>query len=232
MKMIEQEKFWGTRKIWITIGLFWMFALQGVKAETPSDGFEKHLQLATMNAGEMSHEMSHGNHNAPESHSPGHANSVYQIDFTWETQSQKKIQSSDLRGKFQLVILAYTECSHACPILVADLKHIEGLIPKGIQEQVGFVFVSIDPERDTPDQLHQFSKKMDLGTGWHLLHGDSTAVMGMAALLGVKFRQEPDGSFSHSNLITLLDPEGKIVFRLEGLQQNPDALVHLIIESV
>ncbi|MEK9763155.1 MAG: hypothetical protein VW729_10780 [Deltaproteobacteria bacterium] len=72
---------------------------------------------------------------------------------------------------------------------------------------------------------------MALSTNWQLLQGDSMGVLEMAALLGVRFRKELDGTFSHSNLITLLDKEGVIIFRLEGLRQDPALLIQTILNA-
>jgi protein SCO1/2 len=127
--------------------------------------------------------------------------------------------------------MAYTLCNQACPILVADLKRIEQLLPASLGEELGFVFISIDPQRDTPDQLRSYAEKMALSTNWQLLQGDSMGVLEMAALLGVRFRKELDGTFSHSNLITLLDKEGVIIFRLEGLRQDPALLIQTILNA-
>jgi protein SCO1/2 len=48
---------------------------------------------------------------------------------------------------------------------------------------------------------------------WTLLPGDSEATRELAGLLGVKYRQEPQGGFVHSNLVTVLN-------RHVGLQQS------------
>ena len=45
-------------------------------------------------------------------------------------------------------------------------------------------------------------------------------MLDLAAVLGVKFKQDPQGQFSHSNLVTLLNAEGEIVQQYAGL--NPD----------
>jgi len=44
----------------------------------------------------------------------------------------------------------------------------------------------------------------------------------LAALLGVKYKQETDGAFSHSNLVTILNPAGEIVHQRTGLKGGLD----------
>ena len=53
---------------------------------------------------------------------------------------------------------------------------------------------------------------------WTLLHGEVPEVQELAMLLGVKFKRDARGEFSHSNLITVLDAEGEIVHQRSGLQ--------------
>jgi protein SCO1 len=58
-----------------------------------------------------------------------------------------------------------------------------------------------------------------------LLHGESDDVLELAALLGVKYKEEATGQFAHSNLITVLNADGEIVHQLVGLGQDINATV-------
>jgi protein SCO1/2 len=82
--------------------------------------------------------------------------------------------------------------------------------------------VSFDTERDTPAALAQFREQRQLDAQWTLLHGDNDAVRELAALLGVKFKQEADGMFAHSNLITILNPDGEVAHQRNGLKGGLD----------
>ncbi len=55
---------------------------------------------------------------------------------------------------------------------------------------------------------------------WTLLHGRPDDVMELAVLLGVKFKKDQQGGFSHANLITVLNREGEIVYRHTGLNHQ------------
>lgn len=191
----------------------------------------KIAEMAKQKEMEHSSGMAHQSHRDQPTIEVFHRNSLYQLESTWLNQYGEQLEFANLRGKFQLVTMAYTLCNHACPILVADLKRIEQLLPASLGKELGLVFISIDPQRDTPDQLRRYAEKMALSTNWQLLQGDSMGVLEMAALLGVRFRKELDGTFSHSNLITLLDKEGVIIFRLEGLRQDPALLIQTILNA-
>jgi protein SCO1/2 len=57
---------------------------------------------------------------------------------------------------------------------------------------------------------------------WHFITGKHTDIKMLATMLGVKYQQTSDGHFAHSNLVTVLDTEGKIANRVEGLNQPMD----------
>jgi len=54
--------------------------------------------------------------------------------------------------------------------------------------------------------------------------GSADGVLDLAAVLGVKFKQDAQGQYSHSNLITLLNADGEIVQQFAGLNPNRDQL--------
>ena len=60
---------------------------------------------------------------------------------------------------------------------------------------------------------------------WSLLHGESDDILELAALLGVKYKEEANGQFAHSNIITVLNADGEVVHQLVGLGQDINASV-------
>jgi protein SCO1/2 len=60
---------------------------------------------------------------------------------------------------------------------------------------------------------------------WRLLRGGPDGVRELVALLGVIYKQDANGDFAHSNLITVLDAEGEIVLPQPGLNLPPDEIV-------
>jgi len=137
--------------------------------------------------------------------------SVYQLASTWTDQHGRVRQLRELAGRPQAVALVYTHCGSACPRIVGDLKRLEAAIP-----DLGLVLVSIDPERDSPGRLREFAASSGLGERWTLLNGADGALMELAAVLGVRYRRVSATEFMHSNLITVLDAGGNIVYRQEA----------------
>ena len=115
----------------------------------------------------------------------------------------------------------FANCRYACPIIVNDLKRIESALAKDARIRVGFTLASFDTEHDTPAQLATFRKLRQLPeSNWTLLHGAADDVLELAALLGVKYKRDADGQFSHSNVITVLNAKGEIVHQQFGLNQD------------
>ncbi|HEY0668844.1 MAG TPA: SCO family protein [Sphingobacteriaceae bacterium] len=151
--------------------------------------------------------------------------SLYQLEGEWHNQHGDTLQLNKLKGKIPVMTMMFTRCDFSCPRVVADLKKIEKQVPEDKKDQVVFVLVSFDSERDTPDKLKEFAKKMKLNDKWLLLHGDEEQVRELSMLLDVKYKKQPDGSFSHSNGITLLDTGGSIAAHVEGLGVDPKPIV-------
>lgn len=145
--------------------------------------------------------------------------SIYILTDTFTDQNNQRIQLQDFAGKPTLISMIFTKCSYACPRLTADVKNIEDELGKSA-ENVNFVLVSFDTERDTPEQLKKFQTEMKLDDRFKLLHGSEDAVRTLSVLLNIQYQQNSNGDFSHSNLITALDREGKIVWQKEGINSN------------
>lgn len=152
--------------------------------------------------------------------------SLYQIDSTWTNDNGKAVKLSSLMGRPQIVCMFFANCQYACPLLVQQMKQIETALPENLRTNFGFVLVSFDPERDTPSALHDYRVQHQLAAGrWTLLQGSTDDVLELAALLGVKFKKDAQGQFSHSNVITVLNSEGEIALQETGLNLSSERIV-------
>ena len=155
--------------------------------------------------------------------------SLYLLDSTWTSDVGRQIKLGALRGRPQIVAMFFTHCEYACPILVGELKAIEGRLPADVLGKVDFLLVSIDSKRDTPAELAAFREKRQLARErWTLLRGEADDVREVAALLGVNYAEDSRGQFAHTNLITLLNAEGEIAFQQVSLKQDPTPLLAAI----
>lgn len=76
-------------------------------------------------------------------------------DFTLTDQGGDPLSLSDLRGKPVLLAFGYTNCPDVCPLTLNEFRNIkEDLGDQG--DDVTFMFVSVDGQRDTPDMLKRY----------------------------------------------------------------------------
>ena len=155
--------------------------------------------------------------------------SLYQLESQWTTDARQQIMLADLKGRPQVVVMFFASCQYACPIIVNDLKRIEAALPAEMRSRVGFTLVTFDTRRDTPEVLAEFRATRQLpAKTWTLLRGEPGDVLELAALLGVKYKQDARGLFAHSNVMTILNAQGEIVHRQIGLNQDIQETVHLL----
>jgi len=159
--------------------------------------------------------------------------SIYQTESIWTTDQEKHIKLSALAGRPQVVAMFFAHCQFACPIIVNDMKRIEAALPADVSDRIGFNLVSFDAKRDTPSALAEYREARDLpAKSWTLMCGHPDDVLELAALLGVRFKEDGNGQFAHSNVITILNAQGEIVHQQIGLNQDIHETVRLLQQLV
>lgn len=158
--------------------------------------------------------------------------SVYDLESRWTDAAGQGRDLGSLAGRPQVLALVYTHCAHTCPAILAEFKRMEAALPAG-PGAPGFVLVSLDPARDTPARLAEFAASTRLDPArWTLLTGEDESVRELAALLRIRYRPEAGGEYSHANAYVVLDAQGRIVQRQDGLGHPDRALATLrAIES-
>ncbi|MCM4153692.1 SCO family protein [Arenibacter sp. N53] len=159
--------------------------------------------------------------------------SIYNLPSKWTNQNNAEIQLKALKGDVLVMVMIYTSCQTACPRLVADMRGIEEQIPADKKDQVTLVFVSIDPETDTPQRLKEFAKENQMDSKkWVFLRGSEADTREFSAVLAVNYKKISPMDFSHSNIISVFDQEGELAYQQEGLGVNNKETVSKIIELV
>jgi len=122
------------------------------------------------------------------------------------------VTEASYRGKWLLVYFGYTYCPDLCPTALAALAGaVERLGPAG--ERVQPLFITVDPERDTPAILAAYVQAF----GGHLaaLRGNAADTAAAAHAFRVSYvrRDLGDGSYAmdHSSYIYVVDPQGRLV---------------------
>ena len=154
--------------------------------------------------------------------------SLYQLNGAWDDQNGDTITLSKLTGKIPVMAMVFTRCTFSCPRTIDDLKAIEKQLPADKKEKVVFVLVTFDSDRDHTGQLKAFVKKMKLGNNWMILHGNEENVRELSMLLDVKYKKQPNGDFTHSTVISLLNTHGAIAAQTQRLGADPALMVDKI----
>jgi protein SCO1/2 len=86
----------------------------------------------------------------------------YAKDFDLTDQNGQRRTLADFRGKVVVVFFGYTQCPDVCPTTMAELAEAKRLLGTDGERLQG-VFVSVDPERDTPEVLRAYMDSFDPG---------------------------------------------------------------------
>lgn len=131
--------------------------------------------------------------------------------FTLTTDEGKRLSNEDLKGKPFAIYFGFTYCPDVCPTTLVELTEtIETLGPDA--DKLRYLFVSVDPERDTPEQLKLYLSSFDEHfTG---LTGTAEEIAEAAKAYRVYYErveQDDDYTMNHSALIYLMDGNGKFM---------------------
>ena len=158
--------------------------------------------------------------------------SVFLLDSDWESYHEQTKKLSDFKGKVTVAAMFFTHCPSACPRIAADMKNIESALTAEEREKVQFVLISMDTERDTPEQMQSFATDHQLNSSWELLRSGKNETMEIANVLGVKIKPLEEGGFDHSNIIHILNPGGEIAYQQMGLNVDPGESLKEIRELI
>jgi protein SCO1 len=152
-------------------------------------------------------------------------------DFKLTDHNGKPQTLADFRGKVVVMFFGYTQCPDVCPTTLSDLT--AALQKLGADaERVQVLFVTIDPERDTPDLLSHYVPAFNptfLG-----LSGDAAATAATAREFKVLYQKQPGStpdsySMDHSAGTFIFDSQGRLrLFVSQG--QGPEVFAHDIRE--
>jgi protein SCO1 len=134
------------------------------------------------------------------------------VDFSLTDQDGRTFTHERLQGRWHLLFAGFTHCPDICPDTLGVMK----LVEQQLQQQnieVGMVFLSVDPERDTPERLQQYVRYFSPSfTG---VTGDIDQIDRLCASLGLAYIKNPGSSESeytvdHTAALVLLNPRGEI----------------------
>jgi protein SCO1/2 len=156
--------------------------------------------------------------------------SIYALDVPLVDERGRTLTLRELRGRPLVASMVYTTCTSVCPSITQQLRAVEAALSADVRHGVTFALFSLDPGRDTREALAGFAAAHHLHPDvWRLFAANEADVRTLAAVFGVRYRPEPAGEIAHSAVVVVIDRDGVIRHRQEGLGNNPDALAARIL---
>ena len=132
-------------------------------------------------------------------------------DFRLTDQRSAAFTQEDFRDRWHILFTGFTHCPDICPTTLALLASVQqraGIDP----EHLGTVFVSVDPGRDTPENLAEYVGHFD--PEWTALTGPTEELRRLLDSLELAYVKVPTGpgeyTMDHSTALVLIDPEGRM----------------------
>jgi len=141
--------------------------------------------------------------------------------FAMIGQDGRVVTNAEFAGRPYLVFFGYTHCPDFCPTALFDISAVFKEL--GSDKKIAALFVTVDPERDTPDILKAYLENLDsriIG-----LTGDSSKTEAIAKAFRVYAKKVPsdksgDYTVDHTGIVYLMDKRGKFVSAF-NLQRPP-----------
>jgi len=142
--------------------------------------------------------------------------------FRLTDQSGRTVTEADLRGHPFLLFFGFTHCPDVCPTTLFEVSEVLGQLGPDA-ERVSALFITVDPERDTPAQMKDYLSSFNprlIG-----LTGEPAAIAAVEKAYRVYVKKVPleNGEYTmdHTALVYLMDKEGRFVAPF-NLKRTPE----------
>ena len=124
----------------------------------------------------------------------------------------KPLTLADWRDHWTVVYFGYTSCPDVCPTTLTTFKQVwKDLAARSLADKVRFDFISVDPQRDTPDVLRKYVSFFD--PDFIAATGPDDELTRLTRALGLVYARNTDAngaiSVEHSGAAVIIDPQGR-----------------------
>lgn len=147
--------------------------------------------------------------------------------YTLINQDGQAVTEASAQGKPQLVYFGFSYCPDICPTALQKMGAAQARIdPKG--DKLNYLFISVDPERDTPESLKLYVTANGFPAGLNGLTGTQAQIDAVKAAYKVYSQKVPtpdsaaEYTVDHSDIIYLMDKDGKFVEFFFGKSTVPE----------
>lgn len=134
-------------------------------------------------------------------------------------QTNTSVDNTVFNGRWSLLFLGYTYCPDICPTTMASLGRVYPELKKiGSDNAVQVVFVSVDPNRDTPERLASYVEYFN--AEFVALTGEHAQLFPFVRSLGLMYAiaestDNPNYLVDHSASVVVVDPQGRALGRFK-----------------
>ena len=134
-------------------------------------------------------------------------------NFTFTASNGADISLSEFAGQYILLYFGYTNCPDFCPSAMLDYSNVIESLGEDAN-QVTFMMISVDPERDTPELLNTYVSRYDESIV--ALSGNHEELERIAQDYNLTYQAQPETSagfytVDHTTSKFLIDPEGNLI---------------------
>ena len=148
------------------------------------------------------------------------------LPFSLKKSDGTEFTLAQLQGHWTLLSFGFTSCPDVCPTTLTELSAVFGILklPSLQAAAAQIVFVSIDPERDTPENLASYVTHYN--PAFIAATGDTPALTAFATNLGAVFEKEANGpgpqdyTMAHTASIFLINPQGQLAAIARPVEQS------------
>ena len=174
--------------------------------------------LATFAAGLVLYYFSASEHRKGDLNNLKHATSLHTSprvfpNFTLMDHRGQGFTNENLRNSWNFIFFGYTHCPDVCPLTLSTIDQVINNLTAQSKTAVRAVFISVDPQRDTPEQLHEYVQHFNQDMVG--LTGSDEELAKLTQALGVVYTSSVDNKnedylVDHSAHIFLVAPNGNL----------------------
>ncbi len=133
--------------------------------------------------------------------------------FQLTSHKNKTWKKNDFKGTYSVVFFGFANCPDICPTTLLDMQKIDKKLNQLGKESPRFIFISVDPDRDTPEVLDEYINFFS--PDFFALTGDAPNILSLASQLGVAYKvadHQPGDlvyDVDHASALFLINPEGE-----------------------
>ncbi|WP_052640201.1 SCO family protein [Zavarzinella formosa] len=145
-------------------------------------------------------------------------------DFTLTERNGQSVKNTDLQGKVWVASFVFTRCTGPCPQVTATMGRLQSELNLTAEPNLRLVTFTVDPERDTPDELKDYATKFRADPKqWLFLTGPEEKIHhllkdGFKVSAQRSKTPKPGEEFDHSSRLVVVDKAGNIRGFFDGMR--------------